>query len=415
MNNPTFTSKIALETKRITFTNADGLKLSARLELPMSVPPAHYAIFAHCFTCGKGIKAATVISRKLTQAGFGVLRFDFTGLGQSEGSFEETNFTSNISDISSAAAYLSENYTAPKLLVGHSLGGTAVLHAAAEIESIEAVCTIGAPAEAVHVMHHIEGNREEIMENGKALVNIGGRPFNVGAKFITDLEQHSTSSLLHRFRKAILIMHSPQDTIVGIDNAAAIYQAARHPKSFISLDGVDHLLQNDADSEYVAQIIGVWISRYITLPAKPAIETKENVAVQLGSDGYTTEIVAGEHRLLADEPKEIGGNNMGPTPYQLLNAALGACTAMTLKMYAERKKWPLEKVTVHLSHSHSYVTDASNPESKGSKVDAFSRTVEIKGDLDDGMRSKLLEIANKCPVHRTLTETEVKIETRLKL
>ncbi len=390
------------------------MKLSARLELPIGLQAAHYAIFAHCFTCGKGIKAATVISRKLTQSGFGVLRFDFTGLGQSEGAFEDTNFTSNISDLVAAAAYLSEFYDAPKLLVGHSLGGTAVLHAAAEIESIEAMCTIGAPAEASHVMHHIEGSKDEILLKGKALVNIGGRPFNVGAKFITDLEKHSTSSLLMMLRKAILIMHSPQDTIVSIDNAAAIYQAAWHPKSFISLDSADHLLQSDTDAEYVAQMIGVWISRYVGHPAKTSIETTEDVAVQLGSDGFTTEIVAGEHSLLADEPLEIGGNNMGPTPYQLLNAALGACTAMTLKMYAERKGWPLDKVTVHLSHSHSYMADAANPESKGSKVDEFKRILEIKGDLDGEKRGKLLEIASKCPVHRTLTETEVKITTQLK-
>ncbi len=406
-----------MNAERIKFTNEAGLKLSAVLELPVGAPPAHYAVFAHCFTCGKGIRAATVISRQLTQSGFGVLRFDFTGLGQSEGAFEDTDFTGNVDDLVAASAFLEANYAAPSLLVGHSLGGTAVLHAATKISSIEAICTIGAPAEAVHVLQHIEGKEEEILEKGKASVNIGGRPFYVGAGFIKDLKQHSTASLLPKLRKALLIMHSPQDQIVSIDNAASIYQAAWHPKSFISLDGADHLLQNTDDAVYVAEVIGTWIRRYTKGqqpdPKHESPESAAEVVVQLGSDGYTTEIAAGRHRLLADEPLEIGGNDMGPTPYQLLSASLGVCTAMTLKMYAARKNWPLQEVTVRLTHSHSYEEDAANPESKKSKIDAFSRLIEVKGELDEKMKEKLLEIADKCPVHRTLTDSTIKITTEI--
>jgi len=400
-----------MQTKAIKFKNSQELELSARLEMPVGKKPQHFAVFAHCFTCGKNAKAATNISRELTQNGYGVLRFDFTGLGQSEGEFKDTGFTSNIEDLVSAAAFLKEFYMAPTLLVGHSLGGTAVIHAGAKIDSVKAICTIGAPAEATHVEHLLGESKEEIEKNGKATVSIGDRPFEIGTGFLSDLKKHSTASVLKKLRKAILIMHSPQDSIVEVSNAAEIYTAAHHPKSFISLDGADHLISNQADAIYVSSVLGAWVKRYSPEETENDFTTENNTAVQLGTDGYTTEIVAGEHRFLADEPKSVGGNDLGPSPYQLLNASLGACTAMTLKMYAERKKWDLSKVTVHLDHSSHYGKDSENPEAAKSKIDVFKRYLEVEGDLNDEQRAKLLEIANKCPVHRTLTETDVKVET----
>jgi putative redox protein len=281
------------------------------------------------------------------------------------------------------------------------------------MEKIKAVCTIGSPFEAAHVMQHISASKEEILSKGSAEVNIGGRPFNVGAQFIKDLESHSTASLLSELRKAYLVMHSPQDKIVNIDNAASLYKAAFHPKSYISLDGADHLLTNPEDAKYAADVVAVWSRRYLPETDAVVLSTDEDVVVQLGEFGYTTEVAAGLHHFLADEPKNVGGNDLGPNPYQLLNAALGTCTAMTLKMYAERKNWPLKEVKVHLSHSKTYSVDSAEPESKESKVETFRRFLEIEGDLDETQRSKLLEIANKCPVHRTLTERELKIETSI--
>jgi putative redox protein len=401
-----------LKTRKIEFKNKAGLKLSARLELPVTRPPQHFAVFAHCFTCGKNALAATYISRQLTQYGFGVLRFDFTGLGRSEGDFSETSFTTNISDLEAAAEFLSREYKAPKLLIGHSLGGTAVLHAAGYIESVEAVCTIGSPFEAEHVLRLFADSRDDIERNLVSKVNVGGRPFNIGFDFIRDVEKQKTSDILPKLKKALLIMHSPQDEIVEISNAAEIYTSAHHPKSFITLDGANHLLTDKKDAAYAAKMIGAWVDRY--LPCE-SLEKKlsEDVTVQLGSDGFTTEISAGQHVFLADEPEDVGGNDMGPTPYELLNASLGSCTAMTLKMYADRKKWSLDKVTVTLKHSKMHVEDSSHPEGRKSKVDVFHRMIEMEGELDEEQREKLMEIADKCPVHRTLTDTDVKIETEM--
>lgn len=398
-------------TKRITFENGKGHLLSARMELPAGKAPGHFAVFAHCFTCGKQSRAATLISRQLTQSGFGVLRFDFTGLGESEGEFSQTGFASNISDLIDAGTYLAERYMAPGLLIGHSLGGTAAIHAAAQMESVKAVCSIGSPFEAHHVMHLMASSRDEILKNGTAEVNIGGRPFTLGAQFIRDLEAHSTASILPNLKKPYLVLHSPQDRIVGIDNAADLYKAAFHPKSFVSLDGADHLLTNQDDARYAADVIAIWSSRYMPRTDVQLLTTDEDVAVQLGGFGFTAEVAAGSHRFLADEPKTVGGNDLGPNPYQLLNAALGTCTAMTLKMYADRKNWPLKEVRVHLSHSKTYSEDSAQPESSTSKVETFKRFLEVEGDLDEAQRAKLLEIANKCPVHRTLTERELRIET----
>lgn len=403
-----------MKTKVVSFQNKKGEKLSARLELPIGFGADHFAIFAHCFTCGKNARAATIISRQLTLSGFAVLRFDFTGLGQSEGDFGSSGFTSNIEDLVSAADFLKNEYKEPSLLIGHSLGGTAVLHASAKIDSIKALCTIGAPFESAHVKHLLSEGEAAIKERGRATVNIGGRPFDISAEFLDTLEGHSTKTVIQKLKKSLLVMHSPQDTIVGIDNAADIYTSAFHPKSFVSLDGADHLLTNTADAVYAASIIGSWTKRYLDQEKRNYLTTELQTVAQLGSDGFTTEIVSGAHYVLADEPKEVGGNDLGASPYQLLNASLGACTAMTLKLYAERKKWNLEKVTVHLSHNKKHAEDINDPGNKKSKIDVFKRLLEIEGDLDVDQKQKLLEIANKCPVHRTLTETEVVVETELK-
>jgi putative redox protein len=400
-----------VKTVAVEFKNKAGYTLSARLELPVGYKAEHYAVFAHCFTCGKNSKASTVISRQLTLKGIAVLRFDFTGLGQSEGDFGETGFTSNIQDLVSAAAFLKDEYHAPELLIGHSLGGTAVIHAAAQIPSIKAICTIGSPFESSHVRHLLESKTEEIEEKGRARVNIGGRPFEISRSFLEDLEKNSTGTILSKLKKSLLIMHSPQDKIVEIGNAAEIYQAAFHPKSFITLDRADHLLTNRQDSQYAAEVLAAWAQRYLGHSKRENLTTDLQTVVQLGNDGFTTEVVSGDHYLLADEPQEVGGNDMGPSPYQLLNSALGTCTAMTLKLYADRKKWDLRKVTVHLAHEKQHMQDSAQPDSKSSKADVFFRKLEVEGELDKEQRSRLLEIANKCPVHRTLTETEVRIET----
>jgi len=400
-----------VKTVSVKFKNKAGYSLSARLELPVGYRAEHFAIFAHCFTCGKNSKASTVISRQLTLKGIAVLRFDFTGLGQSEGDFGESGFTSNIDDLISAADFLENEYHAAELIIGHSLGGTAVIHAAAQISSIRAVCTIGSPFESSHVRHLLESKTDEILEKGKAQVNIGGRPFEISKSFLDDIEKKSTGSILPDLKRSLLIMHSPQDKIVEIKNAAEIYQAAFHPKSFITLDGADHLLTNRRDSQYAAEVVAAWAQRYLGHSKKENLTTDLQTVVQLGNDGFTTEVVSGDHYLLADEPEDVGGNDLGPSPYQLLNSALGTCTAMTLKLYADRKKWDLKKVTVHLAHEKQHLEDSADPDSKSSKADVFFRKLEIEGELDADQRSRLLEIANKCPVHRTLTETEVKIET----
>lgn len=402
-----------MKSSSVLFPNGQGIQLSAVLDEPIGKAPIAFVIFAHCFTCGKNISTATRISARLVHEGFGVLRFDFTGLGQSEGAFAETSFLTNLSDIYSAADFLKLNYRSPQLLIGHSLGGTAVIHAADKIDGIKAICTIGSPFEAHHVTHMLESGIEEIERTGKALIKIGGRPFPIGKKFIDDLNLVSSKEVLQRMRKALLILHSPQDEIVEIKNAADIYQAAFHPKSFVSLDGGDHLLSNKVDAHYAAKVIAAWAARYLESEVdEPSIETEHQVAVQIEQKAFTTEVQAGRHFLIADEPLELGGKDEGPSPYQLLCAALGTCTAMTLKMYADRKNWDFKKITVHLSHSKSHKIDAENAVERRTKMEYISRLIKIEGDLDADQRAKMLEIANKCPVHRTLTEADVVVETQ---
>jgi len=400
-------------TKKISFRNQHGELLSARLEMPLDKHPISYALFAHCFTCNKNLSAIRNISRALNQAGIAVLRFDFTGLGESEGEFAETNFSSNVDDLISAASYLKEHHQSPSILIGHSLGGAAVIFAAGQISSVQAIATIGAPASTEHVSHLFSSSLSEIQNQETAEVNIGGRPFTIKKQFLDDISAQNLSETLKNLRKPILILHSPQDNTVGIENASELYGAAYHPKSFVTLDGADHLLTDKQDSQYVGLIISSWASRYVTGTQKEeSLDTNEQVIVHLGEQKYTATIKAGKHTWLADEPTSVGGQDLGPDPYKLLLSSVGACTAMTLRMYADRKKWDLQDVKVHLSHGKVHADDCLDCESKSSKVDHISRTIEVKGDLDDTQKKRLLEIADRCPVHKTL-DSEIKFSSNI--
>ncbi|HQV74543.1 MAG: OsmC family protein [Flavobacteriales bacterium] len=403
-----------MKSTKITFTNATGLELSARLDLPADRKPQHFALFAHCFTCSKDLSVVRNISRALTSNGFGVMRFDFAGLGDSDGAFSETTFSSNIEDVHAAMAYLAAEHKEPELIIGHSLGGAAAIVAGAAASHIKAIATIGAPAHIDHIKNMFTAQVPKIMDEGSAQVSIGGRPFTISRSFLEDLGNRDLVHILADMRKAILIAHSPQDTIVSIDNAAELYQAARHPKTFLSLDGADHLLTNSSDSIYVGNMIASWVQRYLPMEAEGELKSKMPVVAHIANEGFTTQILAGGHPITADEPESVGGNNYGPSPYDLLSAALGACTAMTMKMYAERKQWDLQEAFVHLRHGKVHATDCAECEEKGGgKIDRFERLIELHGDLDETQRKRLVEIADKCPVHRTLHET-VQVVTWLK-
>lgn len=402
-----------MKTEKVTFRNKDGAELSGHLELPFNQDPHNFVLFAHCFTCNKNFFAVKNISRTMAKNGYGVLRFDFTGLGQSEGEFSESNFSGNIQDLLAAAAYLEENHKAPSLLIGHSLGGAAVLFAAKQLESVKAVTTIAAPSTTAHVQHLIQDSVAEIEKNGEAKVNIGGRGFKIKKQFLDDIDQHKLTSYLSNFKKALLIMHSPQDEIVNIKNAEELYIEARHPKSFVSLDGAEHLLAGKKDAIYAAKVIASWASRYLEIPRKEIPETKADVVAGLEKDdGFTTSMKAGNHSFLADEPTKAGGKNYGPNPYQFLSSGLAACTSMTLQMYAKRKKWPLENVETHVYYSREHYVDGENYEEKNSKIDTFKREIKLYGALEDKQKQRLLEIADRCPVHKSLT-SETQITTKL--
>ncbi|SIS63798.1 putative redox protein [Zobellia uliginosa] len=401
--------------QKVRFKNKDGQDLVGRLELPANRHPHNFAIFAHCFTCTKNLTAVRNISKALTSNGFGVLRFDFTGLGESDGDFENTNFSGNVEDLIAASDYLEKNYQAPTLLVGHSFGGAAIIFAADRIDSIKALATIGAPSNPIHIEHLLQEGIPEIEKSGKAVVNLNGRDFTIKKQFLDDLQHKPLSQTLGQLRKPILILHSPQDTTVEIKNAEEIYVAARHPKSFISLDGADHLLSNKRDSFYAGEVISGWAKRYLDLDTtrKEEPKTKHQVVASLDhDDGFSTQMKVGNHFLTADEPVDVGGNDFGPSPYELVSAGLSACTAMTVQMYAKRKAWVIDNIEVHTSHNRSHVADCQDCESDDSKIDTFEREIKLTGPLDEKQKKRILQIADKCPVHKTL-HSQIQVITKL--
>lgn len=386
--------------ERITFEGHDGHRLAARLDRPAGEVRAA-ALFAHCFTCGKDIRAARRIAQRLTGLGFAVLRFDFTGLGHSEGEFENTTFTSNVDDIVAAARHMQGMGLAPGLLIGHSLGGAAVLRAAGQIDAVKAVATLGAPFDPEHVTRHLQ--RAEPGADGVREISLGGATVRIGEDFLRDVTSASLDSSLARLRRALLVMHAPLDEVVGIDNATEIFRHAKHPKSFVTLDSADHLISRPEDADYAADVIAAWVARYLDLaPATPPPGAPEGVVrvAEADPDGFQQDVISGSNHLTADEPTAHGGTNRGLSPYGLLAAALGACTSMTIRMYARRKGWPLAHVRVDVTHDKVHAEDA---EARGGhKIDCFRRAICLTGDLDAAQRGRLLEIADKCPVHQTL-------------
>lgn len=401
--------------KKLSFTKPNGQRLAARLELPPDEPIA-YALFAHCFTCSKDLKAAVNITRALSAAGIAVLRFDFTGLGESEGEFADTNFSANVDDLITSAHFLEAEYRAPQLLIGHSLGGAAVLMAASKLPSVKAVATVAAPCEPSHVLRLLEGQREVIENEGEAAVVLAGRRFTVKKQFLADLGAQHMQEVIANLRCALLVMHSPSDDVVGIGNAASIFQAAKHPKSFVTLDAADHLLSSDADSRYAGFLIAAWAQRYLAVEERLAWwdVLTDNRVVARTEAGLRTDLRANGHSLTADEPLSVGGTNAGPTPYDYLAAALASCTSMTVRLYADRKRWPLETVTVRVSHQEVHAQDCADCTTKPNKLDLFERRLGFTGPLEEAQRQRLVEIANRCPVHRTL-ESMSKITTRLEM
>ena len=400
-------------TEKLTFTGHSGDPLAARLDLPDSNRVAT-ALFAHCFTCSKDIIAARRISQRLAALGIAVLRFDFTGLGHSEGEFANTDFSSNIDDLVLAARHLEGLGHPVDLLIGHSLGGAAVLAAASQIPSAKAVVTIGAPFDPAHVTGQFADSRADIKAQGKKQVTLAGRRFTIRKSFLEDVASHKLDTAISGLNRALLVLHSPVDESVGIDNATQIFTAAKHPKSFVTLDDADHLLTRSEDAEYAAGVIASWAIRYLNIqrPAAP-IGAPEGVvrASEADPNGFLQDICAGrKHHLRADEPVAYGGTDLGVTPYQLLSAALASCTSMTIRMYARRKKWPLDHVRVDVTHDKIHATDCEHCETVGEKIDQFTRHITLTGDLDDDQRSSLMDIANRCPVHRTL-EPSAKIAT----
>jgi uncharacterized OsmC-like protein/alpha/beta superfamily hydrolase len=398
--------------ERFDFPNGRGQTLAALLDRPPGAPRAT-ALFAHCFTCGKDVHAARRIAEALTERGIAVLRFDFTGLGSSEGEFANTTFSSNVADLVAAADHMRRTVGAPSLLIGHSLGGAAVLAAAGDVSEARGVVTIAAPSDPSHVTGLFRDRIEEIRQKGEVDVTLAGRPFQIRREFLDDVAEQRLTARIQALQKAILIFHAPTDDIVGIDNATRIFLAARHPKSFVSLADADHLLSRRGDSAYVAHVLAAWAERYLhAAPQMPEVmQPAGKVVVRETRAGrFQQEITAGEHRAIADEPVSVGGLDSGFTPYELVLAGLGACTSMTLRLYAERKALPLERVTVSLTHAKIHAADCADCETNEGMLDRIERKVRLEGNLDAAQRAKLIEIAEKCPVHRTL-ESEIDVVT----
>ena len=394
-----------MKSTKLKIQNKKGYTLHAYLELPANQKPNYYAIFAHCFTCSSSLSAVKNVSRALTTHGFGVVRFDFTGLGRSQGEFAESHFTANVDDLIAVSDYLSSNYEAPSLLVGHSLGGAAVIVAASKLKNVKAVATLGAPATVSHVTHLFSHGIQEAKDKGEVEVNIGGRPFKIDQDFVEDFGRTDLPKITKELRKPILIMHAPFDKIVGIENAEKLYHKAHHPKSFITLDDADHLLSNSRDSLYVGNMIGAWVQRYFPKRENTMLETKgEQLVGHLNvlEDNFTTSIQSANHFMIADEPISIGGDDFGPSPYEYLNAGLVACTAMTIKMYANRKQWDLHEVFVYVTHSRKHSDDLGMDLDKPTYLDHITKRLKFVGNLDESQKERLKEIASRCPVHKTL-------------
>ncbi len=388
---------------KIEFTGSQGDKLAGLLETPDTDPIA-YVLFAHCFTCGKDVVAASRIGRALVAKGFAIMRFDFTGLGSSDGDFANTNFSSNVQDLVLAADYLREHYQAPGLLIGHSLGGTAVLKAAHSIPESAGVVTIGSPADAQHVGKQFVCDLDAIERDGEADVSLAGRTFTIKKQFVDDIRENKATQVAE-LRKALLVMHSPVDQTVSVQQAEKIFVAAKHPKSFVSLENADHLLTKKRDAEYVATTIAGWASRYVLDAAAAVPERKVasgHLVVSERDRKFSQLIQSDDHQWVADEPSSVGGSNLGPDPYEHLLAALGACTAMTMRMYANRKKWPVENISIELDHARDHGADCSECDEEHKQIDVITRSISITGDLDDEQRNRIMEIADKCPVHRTM-------------
>ena len=403
-----------MPTERFQFTGEGGHQLAAALDLPDG-PVTAYALFAHCFTCGKDVLAAKRIAVALAARGIAVLRFDFTGLGSSEGDFANSTFSSNVADLVHAADHLRETRGPPAILIGHSLGGAAILAAAGRIPDAKAVVTIAAPSDPGHVTHFFKDRIEDIRTQGQVEVQLAGRPFNIKREFLDDIAEHGLMAHVAKLHKALLVMHSPTDDTVGVENATNIFIAAKHPKSFVSLSGADHLLSNKRDSAYVADVIAAWAERYVepaaAAPASAASPEPRNVVVRETRASKLQQIITtGPHQFLADEPVAVGGADSGPGPYDLLLSALGACTSMTMRMYADRKALPVDRISVTLKHNKIYAKDCAECETREGMIDQINRVISIEGALDADQRKRLMEIADKCPVHRTLT-SEVRILT----
>nr|WP_070958785.1 bifunctional alpha/beta hydrolase/OsmC family protein [Hyphomonas sp. Mor2] len=404
-----------MQSDRVEFTNARGETLSGVLETPGDGVRA-WAVFAHCFTCSKKSLAASRVARGLAEQGIGVLRFDFTGLGDSEGDFSTSGFSSNVADLVAATEWMASQGKPVRLLIGHSLGGAATVVAAGQVDSVAAVVTLGAPSDAGHVVEQFKDSVPEIEAKGAAQVNLAGRPFTLSREFLDDVRAASVKEAAASLRKPLLILHAPGDDVVGIDNATGLFLAAKHPKSFVSLDNADHLLTGKDDASFVVDVIAGWAGRYVSAPddsAKPSEPQSHKTIVRetLANGPYQNEVLVGGRRYLADEPTSVGGADTGPDPYAWVTAGLGACTSMTLRMYANRKNWPLERVTVGLDHAKKHADDCIDC-GPGDRIDVFTRYIQIEGDLDEEQRQRLLEIADRCPVHRTL-EHGAKVETHL--
>jgi uncharacterized OsmC-like protein/pimeloyl-ACP methyl ester carboxylesterase len=396
---------------RLNFLGHSGASLSARLDLPNG-PVRAYALFAHCFTCSKDLAAVRRIAAELARVGIALLRFDFTGLGSSEGEFSSTNFSSNVADLVSAADFMRQHFEAPSILIGHSLGGAAVLSASKRILETRAVVTIGAPADASHVLKLVSSSDLSKIEGGGAAdVRIGERTFKISRQFVEDVRREPLSHDIASLRKPLLIMHAPRDETVGIENATEIFLAAKHPKSFISLDVADHLLSDRADAAFAGQAMAGWLSRYVPADTPQEDDIRGNVRVmEAGQGRFQNMVRAGRHRLFADEPEKMGGLDSGPTPYDFLSIALGACTSMTLRLYADRKNISLGRVSVDVAHEKIHAVDCAECAADASpetKIDRFTRTIAVDTEVTEELRSKIIEIANKCPVHRTLESSSV--------